>query len=188
MKFAITGSHGVGKTSLLNNLMETLRLEKEVILLNEIPREIIDLVDDSDFFKKAENTLLKQMLIFLGQFTKESIANEDGKIFLCDRTILDHWAYTYSVNSNLFTSEIKLVFNKYLKDYINKTFTHIFFLPIEFDLEIDDVRDKDIEFQYEISELIKNKLIELKVPFSIVSGTISERSDVIEKIIYEMII
>jgi tRNA uridine 5-carbamoylmethylation protein Kti12 len=63
MKIAFTGSHGVGKTTLINELEKELSISKNIEVTKEIPRIICEGVNNPEYFRRGQNNLEKQLLI-----------------------------------------------------------------------------------------------------------------------------
>lgn len=181
MKIAFTGSHGVGKTTLIDNLEKELSRVKSIVVTKEIPRIICELVNNTEYFRRGVNNLEKQLLIFLGQVIQEyELTNSNFELTLCDRTIFDHWAYTlYLFEKELNNEYINIIENFLLKHM--SSYDLIFYIPIEFEVEDDGTREDDKEFQKKIDSIIINNLEKFKIPFIIISGTIDDRIKIVQK-------
>lgn len=173
MKIAFTGAHGVGKTTLINKLEKGLSLKHSVNVTKEIPRIICDLINDPEYFRRGNNTPVKQMTILLGQLTQEyELAKSD--LLICDRTIFDHWAYTtYLFKGKMTEEHIKTCETFQCKHM--KTYDKIFYIPIEFEVEDDGTREADELFQKEIDTIIKKNLNKYDFQYIPITGTIDER-------------
>jgi thymidylate kinase len=181
MKIAFTGSHGVGKTTLINELEKELSISKNIEVTKEIPRIICEVVNNPEYFRRGQNNLDKQLLILLGQVIQEyDLSKSDLEIVLCDRTIFDHWAYTlYLFKNELNNDYIKIIENFLVKHM--SSYDKIFYLPIEFDVEDDGTREDDKKFQEQVDSLIINNLEKFKIPFRRVTGSVLERIDLVKK-------
>lgn len=182
MKIALTGAHGVGKSTLAN-LLETVisNKDKTISITPEVPRLICDEINDNEYFRRGNNSLLKQSFILIGQLVVEEQLRKNVDIQICDRTILDHWAYSLS----LFEKEINQanyakIYERFIIDHC-KTYDRIFYIPIEFEPEDDGVRESDKDFQSEIDRLIVSLLTKYKIDYTTINGTIENRAELILK-------
>ena len=94
VKIAVSGAHGTGKTTLCEFLHRTSGAELDMAICREVPRIIIDRVGEPSFFKRGSNTVERQLLIFLYQLEEERKKGSGKNVLLCDRTPIDHLAYT----------------------------------------------------------------------------------------------
>lgn len=170
MKIALTGTHGVGKTSLLDQLSSDTALN--VRITPEVPRIITSSLSDNEFFRRGNNTLLKQCMILYGQVVMEN--SEKHTLTICDRTVLDHWAYTRCLFENEFPEYLETIFHDLTTAHI-KTYDQIFYIPIEFEVEDDGTREGDLKFQREIDSEILRLLKEYSVPYIKITGQIENR-------------
>ncbi|MBK6566185.1 MAG: ATP-binding protein [Saprospiraceae bacterium] len=144
MKIALSGAHGTGKSTLANFLRdEMVKMNKVAMVTPEIPRMICETVNDKEYFRRGKNSLLKQLLILIGQLVFEEQYRSNIEIQICDRTLIDHWAYTLSI----FGSEIKEGnFTEIYEEFISqhcKSYDKIFYIPIEFNPVDDGLREQD---------------------------------------------
>jgi|694.fasta_scaffold42522_9 nicotinamide riboside kinase len=157
MKIALTGTHGVGKTTLAKMLVERLNLP----YIHEGARSVIEMLNtyslDYRDFGDEQRSLFQKCVVNLQLIVENSF--EQG--FVSDRSLFDCQAY-----SN-FDIEVANIADRY---------DLIVYLPIEFELEKDGVRFTDPVFQKEIdTKILKsienidpNKLIK-------VTGNVRER-------------
>lgn len=175
MKVALTGAHGVGKTTLLNVLRDELGGPGEVAICREVPRVIIAAAGEDTFFRRGENTPLRQLLILFYQVIEEGLRRREADTVLADRTVVDHLAYTVVLFPELVNSpEYTAVLNAarlWLPGY-----DLIMKLPIEFAAVDDGVREADAEFQAEIDATIDRIYAELGVRPLVISGSIEQRT------------
>lgn len=180
MKIAFTGAHGVGKTTLINSIKRRLAQEIDIEVTEEVPRIICEIVNDPEYFRRANNTLPKQLLILLGQVILEY--KKRSNTLICDRTIFDHWAYT----TFLFKDEIDKSLSKSIELFLiehMRSYDMIFYLPIEFEVEDDGTRESDRRFQADIDSIILNNLERNKLDYKRISGSIEERAKKVIQII-----
>ena len=179
---SITGAHGTGKTTLCRALSDRLQDMGACEIGREAPRLIIDEAEDPEFLQRGQNTLERQLMVFLFQALEENRTNElqDGFI-IHDRTPVDVLAYTLILNPGLSDRVEGQVLMTAVRRWIHR-YRNIYKVPIEFPLVEDGVREPDLEFQ----ALVDQKLDELYRHFNIqpyiVTGSVDERIDQILKI------
>lgn len=182
-KIALTGAHGTGKTTLIQALTQRLTERYRVEACSEVPRILIDAAGDNTLFQRGNNTFIRQTTIMAGQFEEESRLLKLGPdLLLCDRTIIDHWAYT----ETLFPSECDALEGRLWKTIVIRwlaTYDLILKLPIEFSIIADGVREDDVSFQRDIDEIIDHLYREAKVDVEVIRGSVNERCSKIESLI-----
>ncbi len=174
MKIAISGSHGTGKSTLLQ-LLEAKGSLGELSVLQEVPRALCSRVKDPAFFHRRHNNLTRQLLLIAAQVAEEAMMVTAPTVVV-DRTVVDHWAYTLSLlsESDVAAPEASEV-QRLVREWAG-TYDHIFYLPIEFDLAVDDVREEDLEFQREIDELLRAEYRRLSIPVTELRGSVDQRA------------
>lgn len=178
-KIAFTGAHGVGKTTLTQALVAHLRSNGMVVEMTaEVPRLICDRAGDPTLFRRSNNTPLRQMLILLGQIDIEARPTDTSPdLLVCDRTLLDHWAYTKHFFRDILQQEGVLdLYEQFVAEYC-RTYDRVFYLPIEFAPLDDGTRESDLEFQRAIDELIADAMQVHNLPYITVTGRVEERRD-----------
>jgi len=175
MKIALTGAHGVGKTTLLNVLRDELGGPSEVAICREVPRVIVRAAGEDTFFRRGENTPLRQLLILFYQVIEEGLRSREADTVLADRTVIDHLAYTIVLFPEMVDSaEYTALLNAarlWLPEY-----DLIMKLPIEFAVVDDGVREADAEFQAQIDAAIDGIYAELGVRPMVISGSVEQRT------------
>ena len=169
MKIAIVGSHGVGKTTLFN------KLELEgVEFIQETARELMGYMDHSTADMDDKEKGFFQQVALNHQIWREV----EHERFIADRCVLDYLAYSHG-----------LPFYDKLKDQVDfhlerhGGYDQIFFIPIEFPLEVDGLRFTDDKYQKEIDERLLGLIQEYGIPYEIITGDVEER---LEKILNEL--
>jgi len=144
----------------------------------EIPRTICDTVGNPEFFRRGNNSLLKQTLILLGQASLECrLARTQNSICLCDRTILDHWAYTIALASDdPEFNACRLVFESFLRAHMS-VYDLVFLLRPEFPPVDDGTRESDAAFQQSIDAIIIDKLEVWGIGARTLSGDVAKRTE-----------
>lgn len=176
-RIALTGAHGVGKTTLAETAVQTLRAKGVAVSLTpEVPRVICDLAKDPVFFRRGNNTALKQALLLYGQTQIEYQKSQQGSsILVCDRALLDHWAYTKHFFSEEFKNDGVLdLYEHFISDYC-RSYNRLFYIPIEFPPLDDGTRESDEAFQRSIDEIILQFLSDNHLPYSTVTGSVEQR-------------
>jgi len=180
MRIAVTGSHGVGKTTLISHLLGVLNKEEEKFkLLPETPRQAVELG-----FTINENTPIEtQFWIFAKQIEMEHLAKN---YFIADKCFIDLLAYS----KFLFLD--KPEFLQVLNDIAKKAVANynlVIYVPAgEFPIEDDGVRSTDPKFQKEIDRLVVDILNEFGVSYIKISGNREERIGKVLEIVENLII
>ncbi len=171
-RIAIVGSFSTGKTTLAVRLAEELDLP----MLPEVAREVIDLGFELD--KNATPEV--ETLIFLRQFRNET--QHPG--FVGDRSLIDVLAYAGWVMDNMEWRKETALWETCVDlahQNLRGQYSHVFFLPIEFPIELDGLRPDDPAFQAEIDSRLRKLLDIHDIPFVEVGGSVDERMDKIHK-------
>lgn len=172
MKICLTGSHGTGKTTILNELKKLPQF-KDYKFISEVLRNLGK--EGLPLNKESNN---ETQLLAFNEYIKLFILNKD---FISDRGLFDVRAYTKAAwlrgNIKDFILEYQAEVIGFYKNYFDK----IIYFPIEFSLELDGVRDEDLLYQEEIDDYIKRILKEEQIPFITVSGTVEQRLETILK-------
>ena len=161
MKIAITGSHGVGKTTIFNNyrLLQEMGLLEDYVFLDETPRKIvkqkgkrIDEMDEEEFWEFEEQ-------LYEEQVQKETQVNN----FISDRCLLDIVAYSDFYFMDRFEKEF---LEKYQKEY------KFIYVPVAFELHPDEEtrNNSDENYQSLIDQRIYQLLNDYNLFFKIKEG------------------
>ncbi len=181
MRIALVGAHGTGKTTLATVLVSELNLRRiSVDVTPEIPRIICDRAQDQEYFRRGNNQLLKQLLLLVGQPIYEQSVDRSS-VCVCDRAILDHWAYTKhlfleEMESEDITEILEFLVIKHMSSY-----DQLFYVPIEFIVQDDGIREGDANFQSAIDDEIRSLLETHALDHRTVSGSIDERLSMVLK-------
>jgi predicted ATPase len=176
MKYALTGSHGVGKTTIINELYDYLEESKIKPIINSSNarkialsgRTINDTGDD-----------IVQMIVECSHVSKFC---EDN--WFADRSVLDGYAYTkYLHATGKVSDEVMNVVGKLMSTFV-KLYDNIFYIPVEFDMIKDGVRKEDSKFQKNIDNIIFNTMYDNNVHFNTIRGSVTERVEKIKSIIH----
>ncbi|MGH2807060.1 MAG: AAA family ATPase [Actinomycetota bacterium] len=170
-RIAIVGSFSSGKTTLAEALARNLELP----LLPEVAREIVEL----GFKLDKDATPETEALIFMRQYNNELSADE----FVGDRSLIDVMAYAGWVLDNQEWRKEMLLWDECVKlaeRRLRTSYSHVFYLPIEFPIVLDGLRPDDPDFQRDIDERILKLLHGHDVEYVTVKGSVEERLQQIE--------
>lgn len=189
-KIAIIGAHGVGKTTLANELRSRLSGKGfgKISVAPEIPREICSLAHDPECFRRGKNNALKQALLLFSQLQYEQsfLPCENG-VFICDRGVLDLWAYSKYLFGDEFQAAGVLELYETLVVQSARTYRMHFYVPAEIPPSDDGTRESDVDFQVAIDHTIRKLLVKYDVPYRKTRGSLDERCMLVEAALRELI-
>lgn len=150
MKIAFIGTHGVGKTTLCYDLAAALKRQgvhvdmvKEVARLSPLPIN-------------RQTSLDAQTWILTTQIAEEIRSSAHHQVVVCDRSVLDNYAYMALACGR------QPVFER-LSVHWMKTYDLLFKVPIAGVASADGVRDTDEFFMRAIDALVDTLLAEKKI-------------------------
>jgi nicotinamide riboside kinase len=154
MKIALIGTFGTGKTTLAHELIAKLKKKNiNAEFLGETARTCPFPINEL-ITKKA------QEWIIYAQYLREIEAENKCDLLICDRSVLDGYAYYVH----------KFDRKNYLEEFIKekiKEYQLLFMVPIKNSyLKPDGVRSMNTVFQKEVDETFKYLLSELNIPFN----------------------
>ena len=150
MKIAFIGAHGVGKTTLCYDLASRLKRQDRVVdLVMEVARR-------SPLPINADTTLSAQQWILHTQIAEEVAASAGGGIVICDRSVLDNYAYL------VHSSGRQPALEPLLRDWVT-SYHRLFKVPIIEAPSYDGRRDVNPTFQGSIDRLIDELAAEFGV-------------------------
>lgn len=168
MRIAITGSFSTGKTTLGLAASEKLGLT----LLPEVARQVA-----AEGFKLDKDaTVEAETLIFLRQYFAELTHEE----FVADRSLVDVLAYAaWVLEHRERTKEFALweTCVSIASHRLRSSYTHVFHLPIEFDIVPDGLRPMDPAFQADIDARIVEILEANSIAYQTLTGSVEARLD-----------
>lgn len=166
MKIAISGSQGSGKTTLLNVIKEK-RSFPEYTLITEIVRTLIQ--QGVQINRGADH--ISQMRILEAHY--KNILREEN--FITDRCAVDAFVYaTYDYLQGNYTYQEHKQHEEIFLSCI-KSYDLFFYLPIEFSLQEDGVRDTDVDYQQEIHRLFLTIYKKYKLNPIALTGAVKDR-------------
>ena len=128
----VVGSHGVGKTTLLEQVR---RVEKGIFVTDAFSRPLSRVVKKHKLSEDCNQDLNNELMMWATDF----YLNQN---VLSTRSIIDSIAYTRLYLPEKDTSLLE----EKLRE-ISSKIEHIFYIPIEFEIENDGVRPQDKELQ-----------------------------------------
>jgi GTPase SAR1 family protein len=150
MKVAFIGAHGVGKTTLCYDLASRLkRQDRAVDLVKEVARRCPLPIN-------RETTREAQAWILHTQIADEVAATAQNDIVICDRSVLDNYAYL--VNSAGRLPEYDALVRAWVP-----TYDRLFKVPIIDAPTFDGRRDMSQTFQRDIDGIIDQLAAELAI-------------------------
>lgn len=164
MKIAISGVHGVGKTTLINALQQTNKYNHIQFITNQIRN-----LQGKVIINEGANDATQ--LAALEVVSKTALIKES----IDDRCILDVTAYTLALYRRKQVNEktvFKAIgnFNKYINNY-----NALFYLPPEIPFEKDGVRSEDMEWRDDVTSIFEGLIECSPVPVYTITGTVLER-------------
>lgn len=166
-RIAIVGSFSTGKTTLAEEVAPKL----DVPLLPEVAREIVEL----GFKLDKDATVETEALIFLRQYYNEMTHPE----FVGDRSLIDALAYAGWVLEHQPRRKEFALWDSCLdiaKHQLRSNYTHVFYLPVEFDIVADGLRPMDPEFQRDIDERMLKLLHHYDIRYETLTGSVEDRT------------
>jgi nicotinamide riboside kinase len=185
----LVGAHGTGKTTLARRIVSEPNAVGQNLIISmtpEIPRIICSVVGDNEYLRRNKNTLLKQLLLLVGQPIYEGEHSREADVLVCDRSILDHWAYTKALFSKEIPPDIEHVLTDFLKKHL-RSYDLLAYVPIEFAVQDDGIREGDSDFQANIDSIIHESLVHWAIPFIVIRGSADARSSALIHHIRELL-
>lgn len=155
IKIGITGAHGTGKTALAHSLVGHLKeLGFNAGYIREFVRDCPLPVGT-----EKENSIPAQTWILCRQLIEELEAVHKYDILICDRTMIDNYAYfLWNMRAGRPASEELQKISSSIFDSWAHTYDFILKLPITVPLSPDGFRSTDIKWQLEIDKIIEEIL------------------------------
>ena len=151
MKIAFMGSHGVGKTTLCFDVAARLkRLDLAVDLVKEVARSCPLPIN-------RDTTVEAQSWILHSQISEELVAAARYEVVICDRSVLDNYAYLVHLVGR--KAEYEILVRRWMESY-----QALFKVPVLSPPSFDGTRDTSGSFQSEIDELIDGLLDAMEIP------------------------
>jgi len=174
VRIILTGTHGTGKTTILNHYRDELPVVTEVVrTLTKQGLKINEMGDEEG-----------QKLIFDTHIKNLSEKHD----YISDRGPTDAMAYTmyhYTEQGKISATELAREATE-LANFIEKNPDIIWcYFPVEFPVVDDGVRSTEEKFRKYVNDEIKSILERYHVKYHVITGTVEERIKTIDKIIKE---
>ncbi|MDX2264342.1 MAG: AAA family ATPase [Hyphomicrobiales bacterium] len=181
VKVGISGSHSTGKSTLCNELLGMRATYK---ICPEVPRDIVEYLQDPTFFRAGSNSLVRQILLLFCQCVAESAAKPSEGLIITDRTLVDHIAYSILLFPDLtHTPEYKVI-KRAVATHL-PSYSLIFKVPIEFQIQEDGVRELNKNFQMTVDHVINQLYREFYTPVIEIAGSLTRRAKLVDEIIQQ---
>jgi hypothetical protein len=164
----VTGTHAVGKTSLCNRLVETLSNTTDVKMIPEMARILIAKgISMND--KASEFGIVSYISEYL-KYTRETKAT----LVISDRSVFDLFAYISVSRPDDVRDEFLRLAEEVVFQEVRRVDAYIY-VPIEFEMQLDDVRPTDTQYQRVVDLKVRELLEFFQATVITVSGTVEER-------------
>jgi nicotinamide riboside kinase len=160
MKIAIAGTHGTGKTTLAKALAEKLKL-------NHIPDIVREEAAQKNFVINENTPSEVQLWLVMRQWELERNTSQP---WIADKSLFDYLIYG---DFALKDENVKKVIRGVIKE--NAKYDYVFYLPIEFGMEVDGLRSSNEEFRKEIDRFYKKFLDESGIKYVTLTGSVGDR-------------
>lgn len=169
MKIGLCGSHGVGKTSLID---EFVKLHPDHVSIIEGIRNVVVKYDIQKEYNKGNETL--QFIYAYNHIIQIQKLTD----FVSDRTLIDNYAYYLSFD---FKKKFKSIYEDLVLSNLDN-YDVICYIPIEFECENDNFR-----FGKSFQKIIDDCILEIINNFNIdvvtISGSFENRLNQLEKLL-----
>ncbi|MBU0859180.1 MAG: ATP-binding protein [Alphaproteobacteria bacterium] len=173
-RIVITGTHGVGKSTLVAALCAHYRQRGVVTeVAREFGRRYIEYSGDPLRLTPASTNPSRQVISLFHDVQEEFRAAAAGDLVICDRGVVDSLAYSEAVGITYDAVDLK--FARGLVHEHARGYDLVIYLPVEFALADDGVRMADVAFQKFMDEQIYKGWRDAGVSPVMVRGTEAQR-------------
>ena len=141
MKIAFIGSHGVGKTTLCYELAARLKKQDRVVDL------VMEVARGCPLPINRDTTVDAQAWILHTQVAAEIAASARGGLVVCDRSVLDNYAYLVHAAGR------RASYDALVQEWV-ATYDRLVKVPVLEAPSFDGTRDTSATFQHEVDQLI----------------------------------
>jgi len=174
-RISISGTHSTGKTTLYNSVMNSVD-RKHIACIPEIARILIN-----KGFKLNQDITEYGIINYIAEYLNhERIIKSD--IVVSDRSLIDLLAYVRTNNSD----KIRHKYLELLEEVVyeeSKRFDCYIYIPIEFNLVLDNIRPTDISYQKQVDQTLLQLFDYYGIAPKVVTGTIEERTNTFIRLI-----
>ena len=170
-RICLTGAQGTGKSTVLNHYKELGYNCITEVVRNLAKTEGINVNEMGD--EEGQNMIFSTYEKLLG----------NTESYISDRGLTDVCAYSYyhaetkDDMCHVAANELAHI-KQFIKDNPDVLF---FYFPIEFEVVDDGFRSTNEDFRHKVDQLILSILLECKIPYVEVHGTVEERIAIIDK-------
>jgi|TARA_Y100000310_G_scaffold324100_1_gene385544 nicotinamide riboside kinase len=172
IRVAISGSHATGKTTLVNDLSESLN---RLGIKTNIAAEPIRLLDDTQANGNQADRFLRLLQIHF-----QRLSQEGCQCCIYDRSLLDFCVYLKVEGISLYS--IYPLARELLPWYLPHFDAHIY-LPIEFAMQVDDKRPVSDSFRVAIDTEIGRLGRACEIDLQTITGSRRERTKKVIRLI-----
>lgn len=178
LKVGILGSHGTGKTTLVDVVEFDFANDHIVHTVEEVASRCPHSIN-------RETTPQSQEWILREQIRAEMDAPHDCDLILSDRTTLDNLAYSYTI-FHKFDPHDFISLERMAIRWMD-TYDILAYLPVEFGLEDNGIRDTDPTFQEEVDGNIRALIRRYDLPIRELRPDFNERWKEITQVIEDIL-
>ena len=178
MRIVFTGTHGTGKTTLLENMKKDHLLPTYEYICNltrDVMRRGFPINKEGD-----DRTQLALLAAHLNTFNKDD--------FVIDRCLLDICSYNrYLRDMGIVCREVVGLADAMLEDSY-RNYDIIFYLKPEFGIVSDGIRSTDVEYQHAVARHLDDLISKYGIPVVPLTGTVEERMAQVKSTLAEVLV
>ena len=171
MRIALSGAHGVGKTTLGRYLYQYYQVGHKVLFAEGIARGII-----ARGYSLGMSATMSSYVEYIVDYLASLVQAQEYEIYLSDRTLLDSYAYALTNQNNghslITLRELELL--RRVWELEQKEFNLYLYLPIQFPIEQDGIRPSNEDYQEQISQTVLMLLQNYHLPYTTITGSQKE--------------
>jgi predicted ATPase len=168
----VTGTHAVGKTSLCNRLLQMLSGSRDVKMIPEMARILIAKgIPLND--KASEFSIVSYIAEYL-RHSRKTVA----ELVISDRSIFDLFAYISLSRPDDVRREFLRLAEEVVFQEVRRVDAYVY-VPIEFEMQQDNVRPSDTQYQRAVDHKIQELLGFFGAKVLTTSGTLEERAEAV---------
>ena len=172
MRIGFCGVHGTGKTTLVDLLSKELNYN----IYKSIGRKLSEHIP---VYKNIKHVDYFAQTILASDIVTQLYLNKD---LIADRTIFDVFMYTEGT-VNISEENKQLFIDTF--NHTTKLYDIIFYIPIEFNIVKDGIRDEDETYRYYLDITLQRYLKQYYNNYVTIKGSIENRMKLIRKVIDE---